>query len=459
MPVRRKRRSIRSETIRMLGLHVIEDQSLSRTLATPVFPLNTNDKPMNTCYLLTLLLIGWTVLSSCQPTNEANDSSYPEGSFGFNVQFLQLYDNQLITLYDDHHQAGIVVSPTFQGKVFTSTAQGDKGSSHGWINYDLIAAQRKADHMNGYGGEDRFWLGPEGGQFSVFFAPGAEMTYDHWYTPAAIDTEPFEPVQRTNRSVELQKSMQLTNYAGRTLQIKARRTIRLLSAQQASDILQTQIPSEVAMVGYESENSIANDGDSAWTADRGTVCIWILGMFRPSPTTTAIIPYQSNKNVADGKVATTDYFGDIPDERLRQKEGVLFFKVDGRQRGKLGLSLERATGVAGSYDETHQTLTIIQYSLPKGDSVRYLNQRWEQSSDPYQGDVLNAYNDGPLEDGSQMGPFYELESSSPAAFLRPGETLTHTHRTFHFVGDEEALAPLVREILQTSLQAIKTAFQ
>ena len=23
--------------------------------------------------------------------------------------------------------------------------------------------------MNGFGGEDRFWLGPEGGQFSIFF--------------------------------------------------------------------------------------------------------------------------------------------------------------------------------------------------------------------------------------------------------------------------------------------------
>jgi hypothetical protein len=25
-------------------------------------------------------------------------------------------------------------------------------------------------HINVFGGEDRFWLGPEGGQFSIFFA-------------------------------------------------------------------------------------------------------------------------------------------------------------------------------------------------------------------------------------------------------------------------------------------------
>ena len=44
----------------------------------------------------------------------------------------------------------------------------------------------------------------------------------------------------------------------------------------------------------------------------------------------------------------------------------------------------------------------------------YLNQEWNLDGDPFIGDAVNAYNDGPLEDGSQMGPFYELESVSPA---------------------------------------------
>ena len=50
---------------------------------------------------------------------------------------------------------------------------------------------------------------------------------------------------------------------------------------------------------------------------------------------------------------------------------------------------------------------------------------------PYSGDALNSYNDGPLEDGSQMGPFYELETSSPAAALKPGESITHSQITIH----------------------------
>ena len=414
---------------------------------------------MNPLLLLTLSCCILVVIASCQHFLKENATSYSEGSFGYDLQFLQPYDAQLVALYDENDQAGIIVSPAFQGKVFTSTADGNEGSSYGWINYDLIASESTVDHMNGYGGEDRFWLGPEGGQYSIFFAPGTDMVFDHWYTPAAIDTEPFELVRRTDHTVEIQKAMQLTNYAGRTLHIMAQRTIRLLSARQTADILQTQVPEGVKMVGYESKNSITNTGDSTWTAERGTVCIWILGMFRPSPTTTVVIPYQSGDAAERGAVATTDYFAEVPEDRLRQHEDALLFKVDGQQRGKLGLSSQRATGVAGSYDETHRTLTIIQYSLPESDSARYVNQRWEQQPDPYRGDVLNAYNDGPLDDGSQMGPFYELEGSSPAAFLQPGERLTHYHRTFHFTGDEATLDTVAQQVLRTSIKEIKSAFE
>ena len=43
-------------------------------------------------------------------------------------------------------------------------------------------------------GEDRFWLGPEGGQFALFFKKGDPFDLDHWQTPAMMDTEPFEDI-------------------------------------------------------------------------------------------------------------------------------------------------------------------------------------------------------------------------------------------------------------------------
>jgi hypothetical protein len=71
---------------------------------------------------------------------------------------------------------------------------------------------------------------------------------------------------------------------------------------------------------------------------------------------------------------------------------------------------------------------------------------------------MNAYNDGPLEDGKQMGPFYELESVSPALFLSPSQAATHYHTVYHFTGSEEELNSVSEKDLGLSIQVIKQAF-
>ena len=181
--------------------------------------------------------------------------------------------------------------------------------------------------------------------------------------------------------------------------------------------------------------------------------MWNLDMFTPSENCTIVIPYN---NAATGKVATTDYFGEIPKERLHYKDGTLFFKADGKSRGKLGIPPQRVKSVAGSYDATGNVLTIIKYDIdPAG---RYLNQEWRTDRQPFSGDAMNAYNDGPLADGTQMGPFYEMESVSPAALLKPGEKLTHNHSVYHFTGDKEALNTIAKKVLGVSVDEIVNAF-
>jgi hypothetical protein len=73
----------------------------------------------------------------------------------------------VIVLQTNDTSARVVVSPKYQGKVFTSTAGGQFGQSFGWINYKAFAAPLDS-HMNAYGGENRLWLGPEGGPFPCF---------------------------------------------------------------------------------------------------------------------------------------------------------------------------------------------------------------------------------------------------------------------------------------------------
>jgi hypothetical protein len=158
-----------------------------------------------------------------------------------------------------------------------------------------------------------------------------------------------------------------------------------------------------------------------------------------------------------GPIATTDYFGEIPADRITMKDGILYFKGDGKHRAKLGISPERATSLAGSYDAENKVLTVIQYDQAEAGSV-YLNQVWGIQDEPYRGDVINSYNDGPLENGEQMGPFYELETVSPAAFLDPEQSITHIHRTFHFEGEERQLNVLAEKIFGISLEKITSVF-
>ena len=77
---------------------------------------------------------------------------------------------QVVELADE--EARVAIVPVFQGRVMTSTAGGLDGWSLGWVNGELITSWETLAHINPYGGEDRFWLGPEGGQFSVFFQKG-----------------------------------------------------------------------------------------------------------------------------------------------------------------------------------------------------------------------------------------------------------------------------------------------
>jgi hypothetical protein len=120
------------------------------------------------------------------------------GAFGSDLKFLRQHDTGLVVL--GHGDVQVIVSPKYQGKVFTSTDSGDGGPGFGWIHYKAFDGPLD-EHMNAYGGEDRLWLGPEGGRFSLFFPPGAKMEFANWKTPAGFDTEPWQVIDHTNISV------------------------------------------------------------------------------------------------------------------------------------------------------------------------------------------------------------------------------------------------------------------
>jgi len=338
----------------------------------------------------------------------------------------------------------VLLTPALQGRVLTSTADGE--ASYGWLNYALIASGERMAHCNNFGGEDRYWLGPEGGQYSLFFPGGSDFAFADWQTPAVIDTAAWELTAATERSATVRTDALLRNYAGSDLACGLERRVTLLDERELERELGLSIDSAVRAVAFRSENLLTNRGDFAWDAATGMPSIWVLGQFVVSEGNTILVPFRP----ADGERINDAYFGRIAPERLQIRDNVIYFKADGRSRGKIGLPPAMTVPAAGAFDPASGVLTLVKFSFDPARTT-YVNSMWEHQAEPLRGDAVNAYNDGPLEDGSIMGPFYELESSSPAAALAPGETIVHRHLTAHLTGPAEALARVARAVLGAEL--------
>ena len=372
------------------------------------------------------------------------------GTFAYDVAFVKSY-KEILVLGTKRSPAKVLIVGDYQGRVMTSTANGDEGNSYGWINYDLIRSGDVKPHMNPYGGEDRFWLGPEGGQYGLFFKKGDPFDFDHWQTPAMLDTESFDLVSADTAQATFKRSGVVTNFLGTSFHLDIRRQIQLLEPIDIENEFGFSL-NDLKAVSYQSINSVTNTGDD-WNKKNGLLSIWILGMFNPSKETVIILPHEKSTNAT---TVTDNYFGTIPSDRIIKADNLLALKGDGTFRGKVGIAPSIAKNVVGSYDPEKHILTIVKFDLDK--TGLYVNSKWETQKEPFMGDAVNSYNDGPQADGSQLGPFYELESSSPVRELKKGETLIHRHVTLHVEGTEEQLNQLAKKSLGVELGSILEAF-
>lgn len=400
---------------------------------------------------------------ACSPTDKKSVKStnqivnMEKGTYGYDVAFLAKNNIETVELEDENSGAKVLVAPGWQGRVMTSSADGNPGASFGWINYGFIEKGEVSGQFNPVGGEERFWLGPEGGPFSVYFKPGEEQVFSNWKVPAELDTQPFEVVEKTQAKVSFKSQFSLVNATGTTLEVGVNRTVQLLSKPEAENVLQLSLNPSLNFVAFETVNTLKNAGETTWNEKNGFLSVWLLCMFNPSEQGVVFIPFREGEETVLGKKVTDNYFGKVPEDRLIVKENRLFFKIDGKFRSKIGISPERALPFCGSYDAGSRVLTLLQYSQPQ-EPARYVNSKWGEQDDPLKGDVVNSYNDGPADDGKVMGPFYEIESSSPAALLLPGNEITHTQRIFHISGEEARLNEITVNLFGITLNEIKTVF-
>ena len=375
---------------------------------------------------------------------------FSKGSYGYDADLLRKHKWQIFELFNGEG-ARVLLSSDDQGRVMTSSAAADSGTSFGWLNYNQIDRGLKRGQFNAIGGEERFWLGPEGGQYSVFFNEGDSFTIENWHVPDVINSERYDLVSIDSSQASFSTKAELVNYSGTGFSIQISRTIELFDRNQLQKKLGLTIPAAIKSVAYQSDNTIKNIGYSDWSKKTGLFSIWLLGMMTPTPETKVMIPFSPQSNARS--LITDNYFGRIPADRLLIKDSVLYLKCDGKSRGKIGISPLIAKPLAASFDFKRNILTLVIPEITK--SADYVNSKWELQKQPYKGDVINAYNDGPLKDGSQLGPFYEIESSSPAVELKQNEEMIYHQVTAHLQGDYKSLRTLVQSLLHIDLNELR----
>lgn len=360
----------------------------------------------------------------------------------------------------------VAICPAYQGRVMTSTTADVEGRSLGWVNRDFIERGTPDKHFNNYGGEDRLWLGPEGGQFSLWFAPGAEQKLAAWFTPPGLNDGAFKIVSgKEEPHYKLARQIKLQNASRTQFDLELTREIHLQKIHHFGKLLGSEAQAaltaaKLKMVGFQTINTVTNRG-TPMSREKGLVSIWSLGQFPAGPRTSIIIPYKGPDDTNAGPIVNSDYFGNVPPDRLRVNSQAIWFSGDGKYRSKIGVPQNRAKQVAGAIDLEHGVLTLVHFSMPTDPSqFGYTNNLWGPQKEPYRGDVFNSYNDGPPEPGAEaMGGFFELESLSPAAQLPTGKSITHTQTTFHVEGDLPSLARIAKLTLGVDIKLDNMASQ
>jgi hypothetical protein len=358
----------------------------------------------------------------------------------------------------------VAICPEYQGRVMTSSTGDLEGMSHGWINREYIERGTIDKHFNNYGGEDRLWLAPEGGPFSLFFAPGAAQTLANWYTPPALNEGAFQITSKdTDPHYRLTRRVRIQNAARTVFDLEINREIHLQKIHHFGKLFGSEAQKAVAdaklrIVGFQTINTVTNLG-APMSRDKGLFAIWSLGQFPAGPRTSIIVPYKGPDDPTLGPIVNSDYFGTVPAERLRVNSQAIWFSGDGKYRSKIGVGQTRAKPYAGAIDLENNVLTLVHFTMPDDPTkYGYVNNNWGPQKEPYLGDVFNSYNDGPPEPGKPaMGGFFELESLSPGAQLPTGRSIAHTQSTFHIEGDKADLARVAKAALGVDIKVDDTA--
>ena len=391
-----------------------------------------------------LCIILFITISACN-----NSEVYPISTFGEDLEVINSVTSPVI-LKDGERQ--IVVSSKFQGRIFTSTSQGLGGTSYGWFNKNILLSDSVFVNRSKIGGEGRIWFGPDQGPNTIFFKINEKTGEKLHAAPKDLDTLPFNILAQSSESVTLGSRLQIKNLQGFHFNIEVERKIELLKENYVSNFLSNSFSNKLSYVAYKTDTKMTNIGKENWSKESGLISLWDLGCYHPTPKTTVIIPLKGNPENA------TVYFTEIDSTRIVIRDNFLFYKADANYLNKIGTLPENTLPYFGSYSPELNSLTIVKFSFNSLDK-EYVNAHPVHVKNQYTGDVINVFNDGKWGEVGPFGPFYELETSSPAKELKVGESLSHFQEVYHFNASKKELNKITEQILGISLLQVENALR
>lgn len=378
-------------------------------------------------------------VSSCKTKNQP--STYGETRDYFNKKTIP------IELKACNGTAKLLVLPEYQGRIAASSSLGDGASPSGWVNFSALNREEKLNGSEIHG-EERVWIGPQGGQFSFYYGLDRPLDESKWEVPASFNAEPFDLYGQSQREVDLSKNVVLTNNFGTTLHMTLYRNVRILEKQEIEGLLSIQIPGRISFIGYQTAHRLQNTDSVQWKKDSGLASIWSLSTFKGTDRSVTFIPIKGHS----GK-PVFQYMGKPGNDRFVVHDNVVWYRTDGKFRSKIGIPPNLSKGLFGNYQPEINMLRIIQFQQ-SGDSL-YFNSNVFEQRNPYDGEAIAVYNNGPMNlSVGKENSFFELESASPQKELLPGESVSHFHRVFQFIGEKAELDRISQEVLGISLADI-----
>ena len=369
------------------------------------------------------------------------------------LRFLEQTGNEEVLLTGEGQNKVVVVAPSLGGRVLCTGFEGVEGDTDSYILEDKIkkgaAPTGRGAVWSNFGGEERFWLAPEGGKFALFFREGEEQAIANYLIPNSLNSARFGVTAKAEdgTSVTFAAPIQLTNSRGMRFDFQVKRKIEVLQSCPYA----LGYGDKLDFVGFESKSWVKNGGRAALSRQTGAVAVWTLGQYPVKDHTVIIVPFRPGPNSELGKPLNTQYFKtDVVDitkvpkgrsynDYWTVKDNYALIKANGSIGTKIEMWPQRALGRIASIDLASFSLTIVEFRMyPRLD---YLASYWlPYSGDPFQGAAISIF---VLGKGAGIPLFYELETLSPALFLHPSEEYCHISRTYHLRGEKVSIGEIL----------------